>query len=506
MPPTTTPAGFLRLDLASGTARFPLREGRLLVGRAPECDIVIEDDSVSRKHATLAVEGGAVEVEDHGSRNGTMVNGQPVQRARLTAGDTVVFGVVTAAVEPGEAQDPLERTVFRRPAAFSTIAQLPTAVSAAQLIGLLGEIARTLVAATSLEETLGKVLDLLFGHVRAERGAILMREEGGELVPVLARWSDGREAKPVVSRTVLDMALDQQMAIVTTDVLADARFDAAMSLRRAEARSVMCVPLYAQGETVGALYVDNTTARLFSEADLELVTALANYAAVAIARVRLADQAAEDRQQRERLQRYHSPAVVERIVSRDTRQGGLEAQEIDVSVLFADIVQFTTLAEAMTPTEVAAMLNAFLSRMVEAVFAEHGTVDKFLGDAVLAVFGAPVGRTDHAARAVRTAQAMRRAVRHLNDEGRFPQLRVRYAINSGVAIAGDIGSDERKEYTVLGDVVNVAARLQSVAEPDQLVVSRATVDRMQLSVAVTPLGEVPMRGRVGTVEVLAVHE
>jgi adenylate cyclase len=506
MPSTTSPAAFLRLDLASGTARFPLREGRLLVGRAPECDIVIEDDSVSRKHATLAVSGSVVELEDLGSRNGTTVNGQTVQRATVIAGDTLVFGVVTAAVEPGDASDPLERTVFRRPAAFSTRNALPTAVTAEQLIDLLSEVARTLVAATSLEETLGKVLDLLFAHVRAERGAILMRRDGGDLAPVLTRWSDGRQAVPVVSRTVLDMALGQQMAIVTTDVLADARFDAAMSLRKADARSVMCVPLYAQGDTVGALYVDNTAAQLFTEADLELVTALANYAAVAIAKVRLVEQAADERQRRERLQRYHSPDVVERIVSHDSRQGGLQAQEIDVSVLFADIVQFTSLAEAMTPTEVAAMLNAFLSRMVEAVFAEHGTVDKFLGDAVLAVFGAPVGRPDHASQAVRTAQAMRRAVRHLNDEGRFPPLRVRYAINSGVAIAGDIGSNERKEYTVLGDVVNVAARLKSVADPDQLVISRATVDRMRVPVAVTPLGEVPMRGRVGAVEVLAVPE
>lgn len=506
MPPTSIPAGFLRLDLASGPARFPLREGRLLVGRAPECDIVIDDDSVSRKHATIDVQGDVVEVRDLDSRNGTMVNGGPVQCTRLTAGDTIVFGIVTAAIEPGEAPDPLERTIFRRPAAFSPGATLPTAVDATQLIALLGEIARTLVAATSLEETLGKVLDLLFGHVRAERGAILMRQDGGELVAVLARWSDGRQATPVISRTVLDMALGQQMAIVTSDVLADARFDTALSLRKAEARSVMCVPLYAQGETVGVLYVDNTAARLFTEADLELVTALANYAAVAVAKVRLAEQAADERQRRERLQRYHSPAVVERIVSHDSRQGVLQAQEIDVSVLFADIVQFATLAEAMTPTEVAAMLNAFLSRMVEAVFAEHGTVDKFLGDAVLAVFGAPVSRPDHASQAVRTAQAMRRAVRHLNDEGRFPPLRVRYAINSGVAIAGDIGSDERKEYTVLGDVVNVAARLQSLAEPDQLVVSRATADRMHIQVAATSLGEVSMRGRVGSVEVLAVHE
>jgi class 3 adenylate cyclase len=172
-------------------------------------------------------------------------------------------------------------------------------------------------------------------------------------------------------------------------------------------------------------------------------------------------------------------------------------------VLFADIVGFTALAETLPPAEVAAMLNRFFSEMTEVIFAEEGTVDKFIGDAILAVFGAPVEQPDHARRAVRAAQAMRRAVARLNTAGARP-LRVRYAINSGVAIAGDVGSARRREYTVLGDVVNTASRLEALAEPDQILVSRATYDKLHPPVPATSLGHREIRGRAAKVEVLSI--
>jgi adenylate cyclase len=223
---------------------------------------------------------------------------------------------------------------------------------------------------------------------------------------------------------------------------------------------------------------------------------------VAIAQARLAERLARESRNRERLQRYHSPAVVERVLARQDEM--LAAQEKDISVLFADVVGFTTMSETRPPTEVAAMLNTFFSRMTDEIFAEEGMVDKFYGDAILGVFGAPVDQSDHADRAVRAAQAMRRAVAEMNANGSLPQLRIRYAINSGVAIAGDVGSARRRDYTVLGDVVNTAARLETVAKPDQIVISRATYDRIQSPIAASSLGEVPLRGRAGKVEILSV--
>jgi adenylate cyclase len=496
----------LRVNHRGQSEQHPLRDGRSVVGRAASCDIVLDDHSVSREHAALLVSNGRLRVVDLNSRNGTFLNGEAVQQVDLVPGDNVTFGGVVGVVE--YAQDPalvLERTRTIRLKDVFPVAERPVA-DAPRLIRLLAEIARTLTGNLTLPEILRRVFELLFVHIKAEGVCLLMVEQStGELTPVLVQRSDGRPVKrPVISKTVIDTALTQRVAVVTIDALVDTRFDEALSIHSAEVRSLMCAPLFAADEFIGALYVDNTLAAQFSEADLELFTALANYAAVAIAQATMADQLIEERRRRERLQRYHSPAVVERILARQSEDVALPAEEHDISVLFADIVEFTTMAESMRPAEVATLLNTFFSRTVEAIFTEQGTIDKFIGDAILAVFGAPVEQPDHALRAVRAAQAMREVVDSLNAERSFPHLRVRYAINSGIAIAGDIGPTKRQEYTVLGDVVNIASRLQVLAKPDQLVVSRATFDRLRGSVPATSLGEFAVRGRAGKIEVLAI--
>jgi adenylate cyclase len=151
------------------------------------------------------------------------------------------------------------------------------------------------------------------------------------------------------------------------------------------------------------------------------------------------------------------------------------------------------------------MLNAFFERMADVVFDNEGTLDKFIGDGLMAVFGAPLEQPDHAARAVRTAQAMQQALGHLNEASGGPPLRIRIGIHSGTARVGDIGSTRRREYTVLGDVVNTASRLESsVAQPGQIIISNATRDRLSPDSAVRPLGQVSLRGRRAPVEVFEV--
>ena len=498
----------LRIEQDGDPRRVVLPEGLSVVGRARECDVVLNDESVSRYHAEFVVTGGRVEVRDLGSRNGTMVNDAAVENTtQVFGGDCLMFGDVTGTVMLLEREPaPPPATLFQRPARLDPDPSAPSLVDAPQLTGLLGGIARALVGSMSLPEMLARVLDLLFRHIRAERACVLMfSPDGASLDPVISRWSDGRIADhPEVSSTVLDLVLRQSMAIVTLDALLDDRFDSSHSLVRSHVRSIMCAPLFVASDPIGVLYVDNGAVSQFSEGDLELFTALANYSAVAIAQARLADRLAEERQRREQLQRYHSPAVVERILSEQGGASGMTAQELDVSVLFADVAGFTAMAEPMRPAEVAAILNSFFSRMVDVIFAFEGTVDKFVGDAVMAVFGAPVAQADHAMRAVRAAQAMRQSVRQWNAERRFPVVQVRYAVNSGIAIAGDLGSAKRKEYSVIGDVVNVAARLQGMAHPDQLVVSRATFDQLSGPVKSTPLGTFPVRGRTGSIDVLSI--
>jgi adenylate cyclase len=503
----------LIVNQRGATHEYVLCEGRTVVGRGQNCDVVINDESISRQHARLVVRPDQVEVCDLQSRNGTYLAGQAIREATLRGGEPLSFGDVEATVEKradAAAAPPQgiggERTMFR-PLGDTAPTAAVRIVEAPRLINLLSEMAWTLNATVPVQDILNRVIDLLLVHVPAERACLALAEPGTQaLTSQIVRRADGRHAEPVqISRTVRDMTLSQRIAVLTSDVHQDPRFDGSQSVLLSDVRSLICGPLYAGEELIGLLYVDNPVTRQFSEADLEVFSAIANYAAVAITQGRLAARLREESERRERLQRYHSPAVVERIMAQQHGDGGdvLGAQDRDISVLFADLVGFTTLSETLAPAEVAALLNRFFSEMTEAVFAEEGTVDKFIGDAILAVFGAPVEQTDHARRAVRAAQEMRRAVVRLNAAGGRP-LRVRYAINSGVAIAGDVGSARRREYTVLGDVVNTASRLEALAEPDQIIVSRATYDRIAPPIAATSLGEVAVRGRAAKVEIFSV--
>jgi adenylate cyclase len=521
IPPPSTPAAdcsvfVLIVHQHGATQQHPLDDGHTIVGRGQQCDVVINDESISRQHARLVVGPAQVVLSDLQSRNGTYVDGRAVHDATLRGGEQLSFGDVDATIERRPDAPPAGRptkTTGNELTMFRPLgdAAPPTAdvqiVDAPRLISLLSEVARTLVATLPLHDILNRVIDLLLAHVPAERACLALAEPGTQaLTSQIVRRSDGKPAQPVtISRTVREMTLSQRIAVLTSDAHQDPRFDGSQSVLLSDVRSLICGPLYAGDELIGLLYVDNPVTRQFSEADLELFSAIANYAAVAITQGRLAERLHEERERRERLQRYHSPAVVERIMAQQHGAAGdvLGAQDRDISVLFADLVGFTTLAETAAPSEVATVLNRFFSEMTEVIFAEEGTVDKFIGDAILAVFGAPVAQTDHATRAVRAAQAMRKAVARLNAEGGRP-LRVRYAINSGVAIAGDVGSARRREYTVLGDVVNTAARLEALAAPDQIIVSRATYDRMSPPVAATPLGEVALRGRAAKVEILSI--
>src|SRR5439155_9071043 len=312
-------------------------------------------------------------------------------------GERVSFGDVEATLEkriddptkvtPSPPTGATEHTMIRRlgePAATVTA----RVVEAPRLINLLGEVARTLVATLQTSEILNKVTEPLLAHVPAERACLLLADSTTkEFTSQIVRRQDGKPAQPVeISRTVREMTIRQRVAVLTSDVKQDSRFDGSQSVLLSDVRSLICGPLYAGEELIGLLYVDNPVTRQFSEADLELFSAIANYAAVAITQGRLAERLRDESERRERLQRYHSPAVVERIMAKQNTNGDdvLAAHDRDISVLFADVVGFTSLSEALAPSEVATMLNRFFSAMTEAIFAEEGTVDKFIGDAILA--------------------------------------------------------------------------------------------------------------------------
>jgi adenylate cyclase len=207
--------------------------------------------------------------------------------------------------------------------------------------------------------------------------------------------------------------------------------------------------------------------------------------------------------------RYVSPAVVRGLVGKqdELRLGG---QRRDISVLFSDIRGFTTFAEHLPPEEVGAMLNEYFTAMVDVIFTHGGTVDKFVGDAIMAVFNAPLEQPDHAQRAVATALAMQDTATVLATRweslGR-PPLTIGIGVQSGPAVVGNFGADRRLEYTALGDTVNVASRLESLSKDlgCAILVGAGTVELLAELGNLEPLGLITVRGRAEPLDLYGVR-
>jgi adenylate cyclase len=521
---------------------YTFTEGEVLIGRSPDCQIVLKDFGISRTHAKLIADEDGVRIQDLKSKNGTQVNGVPVVEAPLKDGDRILLGkfqltfsktlegkVVLDEAKPlSEEAGTIIRSVGELSKLLSDSGQMAAALAekkaapdahvqdvekANRILKVLTKVAETLIAVRPVEEVLQQVMDIVFEHIPADRGFLMLSEDGSEkLIPMVVKHrnsSSATEGKISISKTIADRVTKDRVSILTSDALVDPRFGAGDSIRFHGIRSAMCAPLWNKEQVIGIIHVDSPMlTNCFTLNDLDLLTALANYAAVAVERARLNQKIIAEEKKRERLGRFLSPQVTARILATSESQGfALGVPEVkDVSVLFADIVGFTTMSEKMSPAAVSLLLNDYFSRMTDIIFKYEGTLDKYIGDAIMAVFGAPLDMADHAVRSIKAATEMIEQLEAFNSERKEgPTIRIRIGINSGKAVAGEIGGINKKEYTVLGDTVNTASRLESsVAKPMKVVVGENTYNEAKHQFECKSLGPATLKGKERTVEVYEV--
>lgn len=511
-------------SLDGRTERFDLEGDEVTIGRLPENDLVIPHRSVSRHHARLVRRDDGWRVEDLGSLNGTRVNRSDDLDRPLRNGDTIhlydfalrfVDGPTTAVrlVEDlGEDPEDSTRTMVRDPADFGSLASRPgrdtgpagrvTVDRLQRVVALVSGISEAIVRSESLEATFERVLEVVFRHLPVDRGLIMVRDPDTEVLePRCIRHREPESADPDTIRfssTVAHKVVDEKVAVLITDARSDERFAEQGSILAMNVRSAIAAPVWTAERVVGLIFVDTPHgAGRFDESDLDLLSAVGHSLGAAVERERLERTVLRQRMLRRSLERYHSPAVIERVRGLlGSGDDALVAEDREVTVVFADMAGFSTRAETLEPRETANLLNRYFSALAEQVFRHHGTLDKFIGDCLMAVFGAPIEDDEHAARAARCAVDMRDAVQALNaDLPENARVRFRVGMHSGRVVAGDFGSPRRRDYTVLGSNVNIAARVESfVARPGQIVMTDATEQRVRGEFRTEELGTFELKG------------
>jgi len=535
-----------KLLSTTGDQSIELQSGRaLVVGRAVTSDVPIYDPTISRRHAEVALSDRGVKVKDLGSSNGTFLNGARVTEAEASANDIVTFGKVafkvievTAPAARPQVVAPPADFASPKPAGATIVRQLPVSASGGvpaivgvgdkmqggshlkvqaqsqeerreKKLSLLLEVSKELSKQQELDRLLEKVVDFTFQIMNVDRVSILLVEDkSGELIPRISKSRTGSaSAAKHVPQSIARKAVEERVAILSDNAAADERFKG-KSILIQSVRSAMCTPLMGSDQKVlGILYVDNLTAtHSFADEDLEFLIAFGGLTAVAIENSQLSDRIRREALVLSNFQRYFSPNIAA-VIAQQQDAGQLPSQKRPVVVFFSDIRGFTPMSETMNPDDIARLLTEYFTEMVDLVFEHGGTLDKFMGDAIMALWGAPIAHEDDADRAMQCAIDQLDALEKMNEkwkeQGRQP-VGIGIGINFGEVFAGNIGSNRRLEYTVIGDAVNTANRLCSAAGPNQILISEAFYKSLKKPPKVEQLEPIQVKGKSKAVAVYRV--
>jgi adenylate cyclase len=360
------------------------------------------------------------------------------------------------------------------------------------------ELTRDIGLERDLDQLLHKILMSLFKFVNADRAVILLREPDGSLAPKAAHRRDGTEAPIQVSSTILNHVTTERASVLTHDASMDFASSKGKSMILNRISSAIVVPLLHEKDVLGALWLDSESLAQFQQKDLELVTAVGNQAAMFIENNLLAKKIEQEIVNRERFSRLLSPNVAEQVLSGklEVKKGGVHVPEC--TVFNSDIRGFTRMSEGATAGVINELLNEYFELMVETIFKFEGTLDKFMGDGIMAFWGAPVCQPDDAIRSVQCALDQMEVLGRFNRkrvEGGHPPLAVGMGLHTGPLVAGYVGSSKAMSYTVIGDTANTSARLCGIALAGQVIVSEPTLARLGPRFEVEELPPAHLKGK-----------
>jgi adenylate cyclase len=363
---------------------------------------------------------------------------------------------------------------------------------------LLYELARDLSSSLELDVVLRKVMDRVITLMKASRGFIVLVDPvTGEMSVAMSGGEADYEKTRLFlgSKTVIEQVVRTGQAVVSTDASLDDRFKGQQSVILQNLRSIIAVPLVTKGKVIGAVYVDNPfRAAIFEETDKEFLQAISDLAAIAIEN---ATQYERSELLRALFELHVNKQVTDYVLARSDRTTQfLHGERRQVTILNSDIAGFSALSQRMEAEEIVDFLNRYFERMIDVVLAHGGNIDKFQGDGMLVVFGAPNPMDDHAPQALKAARGMVKEIDRFNRdliEAGQPPISVGIGLDTGYVVAGHVGSQRRLEFTLIGVPVNNSSYLSKV-RPARVLMSETTRDLLPAGFEVTDYEPMLLKG------------
>ena len=495
----------LQLEDGSVTS-LQLPPGSYILGRDPRSNIVLPSLGASRRHARVDVSEEAVSVEDLGSSGGTFHDGVKLREpCILPLPVTLQFGqmcvtiacerphaaptAATGARTAGASRSDESKTKDAEPhinLALNGAVHAPPPIQnlneqTRRRLGMLYELPLQFAAESDLHKLykliLDRVIELTPGAVR---GALLIKDPyDGKLG---LRASIPQDA-PAISRTLIRRVAREQVGFIWGDKDDDHQ-SLSESMAAIRIRTGMYAPLVWEGDTVGVLFVDNPNTRAaFSQEDLQFLLSVAHYAASAVANQLLQTEITQNNQTLQHLLANFSPKLRNRLLEK-SREGRLQpgGEKSQVTILLSDLRGFTRTSASLDAQVVVDMLNDYFHVLGEEIFRHDGTIDKFIGDAILAVFGSPEKDPDHPIKAVTAAIEMQRKMAVVNARRKkagLPFCDLGIGVYTGEVLHGFIGAEERLEYTVIGDAVNKTSRYCDGAAAGEILLGPVTAQEVE---------------------------